>query len=104
AALESRHFLGPGTLHGALHVLDSAELRLFAFLGAASLEPGEPLELLVSGPEHLSNGALLHVAAGGLDSGQVLGLPEHVDETCGLPSRAAHLPPLRQPDPPPADP
>src|SRR5262245_33592059 len=99
-ALEPRHLLGPGALHGALHGFDASELGLLAALGAVTLQAGETLQLLVSGAKYLGNGTVLHVGAGRLDGGEVLRLPEHVDEACRLPARPAHLPSLRERDTP----
>src|SRR4029077_2014575 len=62
ATLEAGHLLGARPLHGALHGLDAADLRLpLAVLAGAALEPREPLQLLVARPEHLRHRAVLHV-------------------------------------------
>src|SRR2546427_595621 len=90
AALEARHLLRAGAYHGALHVLDAAELgRVLVPARVPALRLGEPLQLLVAAPEHLGHRALLQIDARGLDGREVLGVPEDLGEALRLPPCAA---------------
>src|SRR2546427_8236015 len=65
-ALQPRDLLRPGAVHCTLHVLDAAELdRVFVTTGVAALALREPLQLLIAAAEHLRDGALLQIHAGG---------------------------------------
>jgi len=60
----------------------------------------EAHQLLIPGAEHLRDRALLQVEARGVDRGQVLRVPENVDEALGFALRARDLPALGEDDRP----
>jgi hypothetical protein len=99
--LELRDLLRRGAFHGALDVLDAAEIgRHLVARRRLALRARDPNELLIAGAEHLRDRARLQVEARSVDRGQVLRVPEDVDETLGLALGAPHLATLREDDRP----